>query len=314
VTGRLAGRLLGIPAAEATFERRGFVVGPPGARERLELVGRTFLRGYHAALEHAAPGPLASRLEEIEGELRGFGYEGAAMALTLLDHLAPWRRRRLGRFLAGPAAAHVYVVHVGAGQALGRLGRLYRPPAGLDPLLRWLTLDGYGFHQGYFDGWQAAAGPPVPAGLSGYARRAFDQGLGRSLWFAAGGDVARLGAAIDTLSPARRADLWSGAGLACAYAGVVDRRALAALRESAGLHLPHAAQGAAFAAKARERAGNPTGHTETACEVLCGMSARAAAAVTDRALQDLPPDGLEPAYELWRRRIRVTFGAREATP
>jgi hypothetical protein len=37
---------------------------------------------------------------------------------------------------------------------------------------------------------------------------------------------------------------------------------------------------------------------------LCGVSAHAAAAVTDDALRDLPRDGVEPAYEIWRRRIQ----------
>jgi enediyne biosynthesis protein E3 len=41
-----------------------------------------------------------------------------------------------------------------------------------------------------------------------------------------------------------------------------------------------------------------------ACDILCGISAQAAADVTDDALLDLPKDGVEPAYEIWRCRIR----------
>jgi hypothetical protein len=71
------------------------------------------------------------------------------------------------------------------------------------------------------------------------------------------------------------------------------------------------AQGAAFAAKARQRAGNPTAHTELACQVLCGMSAGKAAELTDSSLRDLPPDGAQPAYEHWRQRIQSYFAAEE---
>ena len=54
-------------------------------------------------------------------------------------------------FLAGPGAAHTYMVHVGAGWALAQLRRrVDRALARLDPLLGWLAVDGYGFHQGYF--------------------------------------------------------------------------------------------------------------------------------------------------------------------
>jgi len=51
---------------------------------------------------------------------------------------------------------------------------------------------------------------------------------------------------------------------------------------------------------------------------LAGVSAREAAALTDEAALALPSDGVEPAYEEWRRRLRVALrrraGARAETP
>ncbi len=41
-------------------------------------------------------------------------------------------------------------------------------------------------------------------------------------------------------------------------------------------------------------------------ERLLGAVAKAAA-VTDRARENLPPDGAEPAYEVWRQRIQAQF-------
>src|SRR4051812_40833105 len=87
--GRLLRRVLGIDPAEATFARRGFR-GTPEARMRLERVGLGFLEGYHAALEWRDGDALAARLGEVEAVMRGFAFEGAAMALALLDALAPW--------------------------------------------------------------------------------------------------------------------------------------------------------------------------------------------------------------------------------
>jgi hypothetical protein len=47
--------------------------------------------------------------------------------------------------------------------------------------------------------------------------------------------------------------------------------------------------------------------------VLCGTTPTAAAAVTDVALCDLPSDGAEPAYQVWRRRVAGQFtSTREA--
>jgi len=124
-----------------------------------------------------------------------------------------------------------------------------------------------------------------------------------------GADVTRIAETIHTFPPARHADLWSGVGLACAYAGSLPRPALESLREAAGSCRPHLAQGVAFAAKARLKGGNPTPHTDLACEVLCGLPSEEAAGVSDAALADLPPDGSEPAFEVWRCRVQTRFGA-----
>jgi hypothetical protein len=179
----------------------------------------------------------------------------------------------------------------------------------MDRLLRWLAVDGYGFHQGYFyprHYIENGSAPNVPAG---YARCAFDQGLGRSLWFVHGGDVEAIARTIGRFSAERRAHLWSGTGLAAGYAGGVGLTELERLREHAGAHRPSLAQGVAFAAKARARAGNPARHTELACQVVWGASASTAADITDDALQGLPASTAIEPYEAWRSRIRDRFSA-----
>lgn len=307
----------GISLEETTFARRGFRAGEAEAQQRLERIGGVFLQGYHAALEEDAPEALALRLRAVDAQLRGFSFEGAAMGLTLLDHVSLWKGKRLQTFLNGPGAAHVYMAHVGVGWAIARLPWLRRQAeqylTRLDPLLGWLAMDGYGFHEGYFNWRRAIERHAVPNQLKGYARRVFDQGLGRSLWFVEGADVLRISATVASFAPERRADLWSGAGLACAYAGGLDHAGIEAMRMAAQLYTPQLAQGAAFAAKVRQRANNPAAHTEMACNVLCGLSTEAAALITDVALERLPVDGEEPAYEVWRRRIQAQFAMEVVT-
>src|SRR5207249_4846410 len=138
-----------------------------------------------------------------------------------------------------------------------------------------------GFHEGFFHWRRYLGGSPVPKRVTGYAARVFDQGLGRSLWFVDGADVCRLRQTISDFPQKRQPDLWSGIGLACVYAGELDETGLHSLREAAGAFWPQLAQGGAFAAKARCRAGSPTAYTERACRALCGVSAEEAAAITD---------------------------------
>jgi enediyne biosynthesis protein E3 len=297
---------------EATFARRGFRVSDTRAQQRLEQIGNVFLQGYHAVLEEDALEALDLQLRTVDTELRGFAFEGAAMGLTLLDSLSLWKGKRLQTFLNGPGAAHIYMVHVGVGWAVARLPWLRRHVeqylARLDPLLRWLAVDGYGFHEGYFNWRRAIERQAIPNQLKGYARRVFDHGLGRSLWFLEGADVLRISSTVASFDPERHADLWSGVGLACAYAGGVDQGDIEVMRMAAQAYTPQLAQGAAFGAKARQRAGNPAVHTEMACRILCGLSTEAAALITDVALERLPGNGEEPAYEVWRQRVQAQFG------
>lgn len=305
---RIARRLLAISPRETSFAVRGFRWDAEEIRERLEGIAGTFVRGYHAALETDPPA-LAERLDREPAFGRGWAYEGAAMALALLDVLTGWRRGRLHRLLDGAGDAHVYILNVGAGWVLGRLpispSRLL---ARLDPVNGWLALDGYGFHEGFFHARDSFARQRVPRKVSGYARRAFDQGLGRSLWFVEGANAGRIAAVITAFPPERRPDLWSGVGLACGYAGGVPREEIEALRRAAGSSAAELAQGTAFAAEARARAGHVPEHTDLACQVLCGTGAAEAAAVARDTGIGLPPDTPEvPAFEAWRRRIQSHF-------
>ncbi|PYO39730.1 MAG: hypothetical protein DMD33_19585 [Gemmatimonadetes bacterium] len=302
--GALRARLIRIDSRETSFDVRGFAPCPVHVRRRLEWHGECFARGFNSAVAAGSADELGARLADVEASERGFAFEGAAMGLALLDLLVPVRARRLGPFLAGPARPHVYMAHVGAGWALARLRRRPWGRLPLDPLLRWLALDGYGFHETFFDPGRTVRAGRRPRRLRGYELRAFDQGVGRALWFVDGADPERIAATVATFAAERRPELWSGVGLAATYAGAVSDGGLRRLAELSRPFAAHAAQGAAFAAKARLRAGNLVAHTERACAALCGVGAADAAAVTDRTLESVAADGTAEDYEGWRRAIR----------
>lgn len=308
--------LLSIPKEEASFDRRGFKADTVKTKQQLEKIGETFLEGYHAAITVESQNLVLAKLTSIEKDLQGFAFEGAAMALALLDRLTPWKSDRLSQFLSGAGNHHIYMAYVGAGWALARfpwtlkaylhqldLAKTSNP----DPLLGWLAIDGYGFHQGYFHKPKHIDRMVIPTQLSGYSLNVFDQGLGRSLWFVEGANIPRIAQTIQTFAPQRRGDLWSGIGLACTYAGGVDEQAIKSLKILGEAYLPQIAQGAAFAAKTRQRAGNLTEHTQKACQILCGMSAEEAAAITDQSLMGLSYQETTPAYKIWRERIQSQF-------
>jgi len=303
-------RLLSIDSREVEFARRGFICAPPAVQARLENVGRVFLYGYSAALAHKDQDRLAKLLNHVEPEDRGFAYEGAAMALALLDAL--WlRRNAFLQFADGAGKRHIFMLHVGAGWAYARVPwlrrRIEEAFKKLDPVLRWLVIDGYGFHQGYFH-FGKQMDEKSFLRLSPDARHVFYQGLGRSLWFVKGADAHRIATAIFAFPKLHHSDAWSGVGLACAYAGGISPDGIVAVRRMAGIHAPALAQGAAFAAKARELAGNPARHTELACAKLCGIDAAEAAALCDQTLSQIAGRNAS-SYQAWRELVQKSLSS-----
>ncbi|WP_328499732.1 DUF1702 family protein [Streptomyces sp. NBC_00457] len=307
-------RVLTPSTSEASLSVRGFHVKSPPARQMLETVGETFLTGYAYAAEARVPAEAEERLEELPWQFRGFAYEGAGMGFAIRDGL-PFGGRNVSRFLEGRARDHVYMVYVGVGWAMARLPRFRWAKvsaAAADPLLRWLVLDGYGFHQAYFHTdryvrrqYQEPNFPWPAGGPSSYASRVIDQGIGRAIWFVGGADPEMAADLIDAFDETRRADLYSGAGLAATYAGGVDKEELQAFMRRAGNHMPQVAQGAVFAATARLQAGLVTANTRLATDLLCGVTPAQAADLADTSRTEPFGDSDVPTYELWRQRITL---------
>lgn len=304
--------------AETSLEVRGFHVKSPQARDRLEEVGRTFLAGFAYAAEAKRPADAELELEQVPAAVRGFAYEGAAMALAIRDVMPGGGVHHVADFIAGEGDRHIYMVYVGVGWAMARLPRFFWPTLyAPDPLLRWLVLDGYGFHQAYFKTddyvYQCRREPSFGwprGGDNAYAARVIDQGVGRATWFVAGTDPRRLVRLFDRFAPERQADLYAGAGLAASYAGGATAEELHWLRDAAGIYAADLAQGSAFAAGARVRAGLVMPHNELAAKILCGVSAQEASDLADDTRVGLSDDDPScPAFEQWRQNIKAALVA-----
>jgi hypothetical protein len=273
-----------------------------------EPVARTLVESFKLTLDESRFDVLVPLLDSVEIELRGIAYEGAGLGLMLMDGLGPWKKR-LQAFLDGPGASYICLVYIGAGLVMPRMPvRPERILKRFDPFYCWMAMDGYGFYEGFFSGKNTVEKHIIPARVTGYGRRAFDHGLGRSLWFSTGANVDRINEAITAFPEDRQADLWGGIGLACAYAaGVVDRHAIEQTQQAAGPHQAQMAVGAAIAATFRQQAGNFAPHTELACDVLWGRSGSMVAQMAGVARTGLvassPESAETPAYELWRQRI-----------
>lgn len=302
-------RLLHQDPVQVDFERRGFRLGP--ARATLEAAGQAFLTGFNAVNDTGDLDAAAVRIGALPPDRQGFAYEGAGMACAVYDVLTLSRGARLHALLRGPGRDYPHLVHVGAGWAFARLRlRPWAMPAALDPLLRWLSWDGYGFHQAFFATERTLVGQRVERGVTGPRRAIRDQGLGRALWFAECATADPIAARIACFPPDRRGDLWSGIGLAATYAGGAGTDEMARLARHAGDHRADLAQGAAFACAARLRSGIVPVHTQVAVTVLAEVDHERAAAWTDEAMRDVA--STVEGYQRWRAGIRRLWSSRRS--
>lgn len=315
-------RLLAAPRPDRTASSAfGHPASP--AREHLDRIPRAVVVGFESALESRTETELVHRIDLLDPALTGFGYEGATMAWTILDATTGGTRTR--SLLRGPARNHLFLAYIGIGFAMNRLPRvLWRrvlpdldiPP--YHPTLSWLAVDGYGFDLAYFTPAtyvDATRRPPVWPwlGSPGYFHRAVDQGIGRALWFVEGADVGRTAATVTRFAPGRRADLWSGVGLAATFAGPSDDVEYGALVDAAAEHAPQLGVGSVLAAKARVAAGHVPSYTRQAVQALAGHTPEDAAALADgTAVTTGTPE--IPAYDRWRGRIAEVVTTTSTTP
>jgi enediyne biosynthesis protein E3 len=290
---------------EASFSARGFQASSSIRQHRLELIGRTFIQAYNSAITSKNVDEINTGLDRVHPELRGFAFEGTSMACSLMDVLTI-RSSRFAQVILGSGEQYKYLCWVGTGWACARLwllyGRFRRKFFHLDPLLSSLASDGWGFHEGYFfSSRYLASNGRAPALLKGYTRRVFDQGFGRSLWFVSGANPSIIKGMVSRYPLERQADLWSGVGLACTYAGGADRCDMEALLAINQALLPHLRQGVAFGATARVHSGNVTEDTDLAARFLCSSTPGQLAALSEVAKQRTK------GYQEWRSDIQRYF-------
>lgn len=266
------------------------------ARKQLRLSSTSFIDAYNTSLEVDLSRKLFSILGTYDKSFRGFAYEGTGMGMAMLDYTGFSKRDRLSEFVE-TAPSYTMLAYIGAGFAIAVLNRDLEPSlASLKPLERWWAIDGYGFYCGIFRWEQTIEKQRLPKKIKGYGQRAFDRGIGRSLWFRLNDDINEITRLIQTFPEHRRADIWSGIGLASTYAGGVEKVTLETVKAKSGPYKSHVALGSSMAAINRYYPDNIMEHNDLACSVYCGMTAENTAKLVVNTAESLTIDPAEPVF------------------
>ncbi|WOH89576.1 DUF1702 family protein [Bacillus paralicheniformis] len=274
-------------------------------KKRLKEIGLAFLYGYHASYKHSQSN-IEEQIDIISDELKGFSFEGAGMGFAFMDICS--NSSHFQKFISKEAKKHIYMTYIGSGWALAKLKFVnYKNFMNkLDPILKWLVLDGYGFYEGYFNTVRSIINHRIPQKfVDKYDAHAYMQGIGRSIWFYCGGDLYSINIVIQGFDEKFQGDLWSGIGLASAYANGIPIDKYSYLKDLSGNYYPELCQGVAFACEARRLAELPMDKTNHIAMEVAGLNAHDMASITLLEKRDLPSE--DNSYEQWRRNIQKHF-------
>ncbi|MGO4565877.1 DUF1702 family protein [Rhizobium sp. 2YAF20] len=316
LAGYLNRKVAGIDATQASFTVRRFTSSNAQVQQRLENIGRLFLKGYNTALQTSNISELMEMISDFERRFRGFVIEGAAMGCAIADSM-PWAilsgsSNRSGEFLANCSEYNPYLSTVGIGWALARIPWRRRASLRqLDPFLRSLAFDGWGFHDVYFFPRRALEQGKKNSivnlgGLHGLC--AWHQGAGRALWFTSGGDFNVAADLINTLPQQHRGDLFAGLGLAMTYAAGASPPRFRDVITKGGDYLGNIMQGAAFALEAHDRAGTLHPENEDMANALTCQEPIDIVAMVRARMPPAPATGFtvedgQRSFERWRNTV-----------
>lgn len=288
------------------FSVRGFYEKNSNIVKHLETVGTFFLDGYHSSFKAKNSEELRNNLNQLDDTYKGFSFEGASMGYALKDFFTLNNFKQVKEFIK-ISPSQVYINHVDVGWAMARLPiSIEKQLDKFDSLLRWLIVDGYGFHQAYFHTKKYVYERCPPKELKNpFAVQVFYQGVGRALWFIEGTDIIRIYSSVSKFSPKYHADLWSGVGLAVGYAGGGNADDYRSIKEFSGTYLSHLQQGICFGVSARYKAKNVIENTDFAAEIICGQSVQELYEISENAKNNVPNDlTSEQKYMFWKNEIR----------
>ena len=248
--------------------------------QKMEKIKTIFQKAQEQASKAEDINELIAFLQTTEKEFLPVAYEGAAMTLALNDFsegdsISNWKQ------LLDSSKKYSCQIYLGMGWAVGQQKKSELPFLELlSRNMQFRMWDGCGYYDGIFRQRQSIKSKKRSENILPKDFQAYDEGLGRSLWYICKGDVAKVGEMLATFDLERHVDLWRGVSIACCFVGGFDENKLKELIVSSGEYKVQLGIGAAMVAKIRIEADCITDNVELANKVFNQLSAEEAMKIT----------------------------------
>lgn len=191
---------------------------------------------------------------------------------------------------------------LGVGAALSHLGLEPQiPESEKDSFWAFMVMDNYGFTEAIYR-WRRTLGKrEIPNLGDRMAQRAFDHGVGRSVFFVSGGNVDIVCETIERFEVWRQPDLWHGFGLTAGHWAALDESDFRKILKRAGPFRKYVQSGVALATTLRVGTNEVSDYSDAVGRIACGASSAEIALLSSSCL----PGGAEPvganAFLQWIR-------------
>lgn len=223
--------------------------------QNIQEVQRVFKSAQQLALKSSFNDDLFEQLNALSNEFRSVAYEGASFSIALNSistkgNLDIWKQ-----YLVQTKGLHDSQIHVGLGWALAsQNSNIEEHILNIDPYMVSRVIDGYGYYFAIFKRRIAIRTAQIPESISDVNKMAFDQGVGRSLWYLSEGNLEKLKRFLLLIPANRHADLWRGIGIAFAYVGGTSE--VSHIEKLSDKHLIDFKTGVALALHSRMKSGS----------------------------------------------------------
>ena len=228
--------------------------------ERMNQIQSAFLEAKGFALITNHKEHLSVFLSAKSGDFSSIFFEGASMGLALSSYNNTETLSEWYWLIEKYSGTHASQIYVGLGWAIAELGIDPMPIVnGLNSSSGCRVIDGFGYYHGILRRRVAVERQLIPDTVSSSFRPSFDQGLGRSFWYNAGGEIEPVLGKIALFPKDRNPAFWRGIGVAITYVGGVSDTQIETIKEASIPNLTNLKYGAVMALVSRKKAG-------TSCE------------------------------------------------
>ena len=278
-------------------------------KEKMELIQTTFQEAKRIAVKESDLENLNKALQNFPNEFISVAYEGASMGVAIKSIEDTNSLKKWSDFYHYYGMKHSSQIHVGLGWAFSELDLVFSDfELIIEPLLQYRVIDGYGYYEGVFKKRKSIRMQESPQHFNQLNLKAYNQGLGRSLWYTAQGKVAKLIQLISRFPENRRHDLWRGIGIAVAYVGGIEISVLQKLVNESNRYLSSFKCGVSLLVQSRHKAETIVNDTNIICDFLFGLSC---ATINDQLIDIEKETGStsELLYFDWLKNIELNFSA-----